>query len=49
MVDVADDDGQQTEEKHHRCGVDDWVEGLDAWRKELHAAEVLHHRHKGKR
>lgn len=46
VVDVADDDGQQAEKKHHRRGINDWVEGLNARREQLHAAQVLNRRHK---
>lgn len=48
MIDVAEDNGEQAEKKHHRRGVDDRVEGLDARREELHAAEVLHRTRKDK-
>lgn len=41
VVHVGDDDGDQTEQQDHSGGVDDRVQRLDAWREELHAAEVL--------
>lgn len=41
MVDVADNDGEETEEEYYRGGIDDWVQGLDTGRKILDAAEVL--------
>lgn len=44
MVDVADDDGEQAEEENGRRGVDDRVQGLDAWGEKVHSAEVLHER-----
>lgn len=47
MVDVADDNGEQAEKQYDSSGVDDWVQGLDAWREILHAAEILHERRRG--
>lgn len=44
MVDVANNDGEQTEEEYYGSGVDDWVQGLHAGRKILNAAEVLQER-----
>lgn len=44
MVNVADDYGEQAEEESGRRGVDDRVQGLDAWGEKLHTAEVLHER-----
>lgn len=41
MVDVANDNGEQTEEEYNTGCVDDWVQGLDARREILHTAEVL--------
>lgn len=48
MINVADDDGEQAEKKNHSRGIDNWVEGLNARREELHTAEVLHCRCKDK-
>lgn len=44
MVDVANNDGEQTEEEDNAGGVDDWVQGLDARREILHSVEVLQER-----
>lgn len=41
MVDVANDNGEQTEEDYNAGCVDDRVQGLDAWREILHSAEIL--------
>lgn len=41
VVDVTDNDGQQTEKQDDGRGIDDRVQGLDAGREILHAAEVL--------
>lgn len=44
MVDVANNDGEQTEEEYNTGCIDDWVQGLDARREILHTAEVLQDR-----
>lgn len=44
MVDVANNNGEQTEKEYDSSGVDDWVQGLDPWREILHTAEILQHR-----
>ncbi len=44
MVDVADDDGEQAKEQYDSSGIDDCMQGLNAWREKLHTAEVLHDR-----
>lgn len=41
MVDVADDDGQQTEHQYNSCGIDDWVERFEAVGDEFSPAQVL--------
>lgn len=44
MVNVADDNGEQADKQYDSSGVDDRVQGLDAWREILHTAEVLRDR-----
>lgn len=44
MADVADDDGEQTEQEHNAGCIDDRMQRLDARREILHTAEVLRRR-----
>lgn len=41
VVDVADNNREQAEEEYDSCGIDDWMQGLDAGREILHTTEVL--------
>lgn len=41
VVNVADDDGQQTEQEDDSCGIEDWVERLNAGREILHPSKIL--------
>ena len=45
VIDVADNDGQKTDEEDNGSCVDDRVEGLDAGGEILHTAKILKERH----
>lgn len=44
MIDVTNNNGEQTDEEYDSSGVDDRVQGLDTWSEILHTAKVLQHR-----